>query len=79
MSSNADLEQRWIDAWNDLYDLASSQTNVRCLLPDGSQVTMEECKGWLQDSAYEGYHLNVETGWVGYKRGILVHRWKTDP
>jgi hypothetical protein len=64
MSTNTELEERWIDAWNDLYDIVGKRWNVNCLLPDGSVVDVETCKGWLQDSAYQDYYLKVEEGWI---------------
>jgi hypothetical protein len=60
MTSNADLEQRWIDAWNDLYDIVGSRTDVRCMLPDGTVVDVEGCKNWLQEQAYDGWEIAVQ-------------------
>ena len=74
MKRNADIEMRWVDAWNDLYDIVGEQLDVPCQLPDFSVVDVEECKGWLQDSAYEGYHVQVKAGWVGHRKGIIVSR-----
>lgn len=62
----------WIDAWSDLCDLAGTRWHVDCLLPDGSIVDVDTCKGWLQDAAYDDDRLKVEVGWVRGKRGILV-------
>jgi hypothetical protein len=45
-----------------------------CLLPDGSIVGVEECKGWLQQSVYEGFLVRVEAGWVGHRQGVVVSR-----
>lgn len=75
MASNTELEMRWIEAWSDLYELSEPQKNVKCLLPDGQVVDMEECKGWLQDSAYQGWHVKVEAGWVVGKLHIVASRW----
>ena len=76
MISNTELEERWIDAWNDLQDITGERWQVSCLLPDGSVVNVEICQGWLQESAYEGYYLKVEAGWVLGKQGIVVSRYK---
>ena len=76
MISNTELEERWIDALNDLYDIIGERWQVSCLLPDGSVVNVETCQGWLQESAYEGYCLKVEAGWVLGKQGILVARYR---
>jgi hypothetical protein len=76
---NDDIEMRWIDAWNDLYELLKEhhdnvQYGVPCLLPDGRVVDVEECLGWLQDSAYDGHYPKVNTGWVWSKPGLVVSR-----
>jgi hypothetical protein len=78
MSENTGIEQCWIDAWNDLFDIVgdADQSQINCLLPDGSIVDFGTCQGWLQESAYEGYCLKVEAGWVSGKRGIVVSRFR---
>jgi hypothetical protein len=76
MATNTELEERWIDAWNDLFDIVGERWNVNCLLPDGSIVDVETCKGWLQNSAYEDYCLNVDEIWIKHEKGIVVSRFK---
>lgn len=74
MGSNADREMRWVDAWNDLYEIQGDRPDIPCQLPDWSVVDCEECRGWLQDAVYAGDHVRVEAGWVGHRRGAIVHR-----
>lgn len=76
MPSNAEIEIRWVVAWGDLYDLVRDRRGVKCQLPDDRVVDVEECKGWLQDSAYEGYHVRVEGGWVLGEQGVIASRWR---
>lgn len=59
---------RWVDAGNALFDIIGDR-------PDLSVVDADECRAWLQNSAYEGYLTRVEVGWVGHRRGVIVHRW----
>lgn len=73
MASNADIEMRWVDAWNAAYDIAGARKDIPCRLPDGSIVTLGECLGWLQASVYRGDMVRVEEGWVGHQRGVVVH------
>jgi hypothetical protein len=68
------LETRWIEAWNDLYEIVGDRWQVNCLLPDGTIIDIEDCLGWLQESAYLDFHLKVEEGWVIGKRGVIVKR-----
>ena len=75
MASNSEIEMRWVEAWSDLYELLEQRSDVKCLLPDGRVVDIEECKSWLQDSAYQGWHVKVEAGWVLNKQGIVASRW----
>ncbi len=76
MASNTELEMRWIEAWNNLYELIEQRWDVKCLLPDGRVVDTEECLGWLQHSAYQGWYVKVEAGWVLGKQGIVASRWE---
>src|SRR4051812_43638078 len=55
MATNSEIEMRWVEAWNDLLDIVKGRHGIKCLLPDGAIVDVEECKGWLQDSVYQGY------------------------
>lgn len=75
MSTNLEKEECWIEAWKDLIELVGTSRNMECLLPNGQIVDIEDCKGWLQDSAYNGYQLDVSAGWVKGKPGILVTRF----
>jgi hypothetical protein len=78
VASNAEIEQRWIDAWNDVDDIVGDERARPCLLPDGSVVTVDDCLGWLQNSVYDGYLVRVEADWVGHRRGVIAHRWRPD-
>jgi hypothetical protein len=78
MATNTGLEERWIDAWNALYDIVRERWQIDCLLPDGSIVDIEACKEWLQESAYQGYLLEVDKGWMKGKRGVVVARFRKD-
>lgn len=75
---NSEIEELWIDAWNELYNLVDDRWDVKFLLPDGRVVDMEECKGWLQNSVYEGWRVKVEAGWVLGRHGIVASRWLPD-
>lgn len=76
MTNNTEIEERWVEAWNNLFDIVGERWQVNCLLPDGAIVDIETCKGWLQESAYQGYCLRVEEGWIKGKYGIVVLRFK---
>jgi hypothetical protein len=78
MTSNPELEERWVEAWNNLFDLVAPEDRwqVDCLLPDGSIVDFETCQSYLQDSAYADYFLRVQVTWVRGKHGVAVDRYK---
>lgn len=76
MASNTEIEMRWIDAWSALYELIGSRSSVPCLLPDGRVVDAETCRGWLQESAYEGFEVKVEAGYIAGKKGVHASRWR---
>jgi hypothetical protein len=75
MATNAEIEMRWMNAWNDLYEIIKGRYAVQCQLPDSSVVDVEQCKSWLQDAVYEGDLVSVEVSWVGYRKGVTVKRW----
>ena len=75
-SSSADRERQWIDAWNDLFDIVGSRTDVRCKLPDGTVVDLENCKGWLQEQAYAGWHVGVQESKFGDRLEVVASRWR---
>jgi hypothetical protein len=74
MTSNADIEMRWVEAWNEVYEIAQQQRDIPCQLPGWTVVTLDDCLGWLQSSIYAGYIVRVKAGWVGHRRGIIVNR-----
>ena len=75
MVSNAEIEMRWVDAWNELLAIVADRSDVRCLLPDGQIVNVEICKGWLQDSVYKGFSVEVKPDWVLGQHGIVASRF----
>ncbi len=76
MAIEDDVEQRWVSAWNDVYEIAAEQWNMQCQLPDGQVVDAETCRSWLQRSVYQDWLVKVEPGWVQGKPGIIATRWK---
>jgi len=72
--SNDETEMVWVDAWNDLLDLVGDRRDVACLLPDHTVVTVEQCKGWLQDSAYSGYSLTLTETYYEGRKAISANR-----
>jgi hypothetical protein len=75
MTSNSEVEMRWINAWSDLYELVGERSSVACLLADGQVVDIETCKGWLQKSVYQGWEVKVEAGSVSGTVGVIASRW----
>ena len=78
MSSNSEIEMRWVGAWNDIYDLANElnidRSLVKCQLPNWSVVSLEVCLGWIQESVYSGFSITSKIGWIGHNKGLLVER-----
>jgi hypothetical protein len=77
MATNSEIEQRWVDAWNDLFDIVNDRRDVNCLLPDGRVVDIDTFKGWLQDSAYQGWQIKVTAGPVLGQQGIVASKWRS--
>lgn len=78
MTSNAEIEMRWVQAWSDLYEIVGKSSDIpRIMLPDGQFVDMEACKGWLQESVYQGWFVKVDERQDKGKRVFVASRWKT--
>ncbi|MEU8895287.1 hypothetical protein [Nocardia sp. NPDC048505] len=70
--SSAEIEMRWVDAWNQLSDIGAGT----CLLPDGSWVDVDAGQGFLQDSAYAGWRLAVTAADFAGRPVAVIHRWR---
>lgn len=77
MAKNSVIEMRWINAWNDLCELAGNRSGIDCRLPDGRVVDIETCKGWIQESAYQGWEVKVESSFFSGTEGVIVSRWRS--
>ncbi len=70
---NYEIEQRWVDIWNDLLDLqASGVTFV-----DGESYTrlsMEDARGFVQDTVYDGYDVVLETMWYEGRKVVTLKK-----
>ena len=71
---NSDIEKLWVDAWNDLYEITGSDDAFLCVLPDGTCVSPDACRGWLQSSVYAGYRVQVARGLHLGRPAVVVQR-----
>jgi hypothetical protein len=69
---SAKQEQIWIDAWNDLYDLLKDKDNIKLLLPDWSEVSLDEMQGWIQQTAYENKLVRFDRVWYKGQKALQV-------
>jgi hypothetical protein len=76
MATNAEIEMRWIDAWNDLYDITGNSPIFPCMLDDYTVIDVDTLKGWLQDSVYDGWLIKVEAKMIHGKTVAFGSRWK---
>ena len=60
IEDNADA---WVDAWFDLNFLVDEQKVTDILLPNGSEVTLNDAKKWLQETmvASSSVTFSIET------------------
>ena len=72
--SNADVEARWVEAWDELLGLSGKRHDFRCMLPDGAIVDVETCLGWIRESVYAGCFITVRSCWLSGRPGALVSR-----
>jgi hypothetical protein len=70
--SNAEIETRWIDAWEAVHELVGGRRDVMCLLPDGTIVDVDTCLGWIQDAIYAHRSISTEKVWIQGKPGIGI-------
>ncbi len=65
-------EQKWIDAWSELYDLIQDNNEIKLLLPDWSVVSLDDMQGWLQESAYQNKTFRFEWTWYKGQKALQV-------
>jgi hypothetical protein len=78
MANNAEIEMRWVSAWDELFALIQDRTDIKCQLPDFSVVNVEQCRAWLQEMVYAGYFVRVEKGWIQGRPGIIASCYRSD-
>lgn len=72
--SNTEKEMAWIDAWNDFYDLLETNFNGFILLPDFQESSVEDAKGWIQDTVYSGFLVKFTVDYYKGKKSLFVHK-----
>jgi hypothetical protein len=77
MNDNGTREMRWVDAWEVLLAISEGRSDYPCVLPDGRVVDAEECKAWLQTTAYEGFVPHIERGWDRGRPAAVAKRTET--
>ena len=70
--AKAEIEERWIEAWESVYRLVGERRDVKCLLPEGAIVDVETCLGWIQRAVYARSAISVATVWISGERGVGV-------
>ncbi len=57
-----EVEMRWLDYWNELFDrLDKSELKTVLRLSDCAELSLEDCKGWIQDQVYANLTLTFGT------------------
>ena len=74
--NNEEKEMTWINAWSELEEICKNSQDIQFLLPDWTEISKEECKGWLQECAYDGYNLEVKEVLHKCKKFIQVSKYK---
>ncbi len=72
--SNLEQEEIWIEAWNDLYDLIEKHPEGYILIPEYRQVSVEEAKGWVQDTAYSSQRICFSIDYYKGKKSIFIKK-----
>jgi len=68
---NADVEQRWIDIWNDLRDLDATGA----AFVEGEslvRLSLEDAETIVQDTVYRGHDVRLEPTWHEGRRVIAL-------
>lgn len=76
--TNLQMENAWINAWNDLALLSNHRWDVVYITPDFAELSEEDAKGWLQSSAYQGFNVTVAEVWYRGRKAIQLQRQRPD-
>ncbi|WP_028301666.1 hypothetical protein [Oceanospirillum beijerinckii] len=69
IEDNADA---WVDAWFDLNFLVDEQKVTDILLPNGSEVTLNDAKKWLQETMVASSSVSFSIEMHNGKQVVLV-------
>jgi hypothetical protein len=73
MTSNADIEMRWVEGWNEVYAIAQQQRDIPCQLPDWTVVTLDNWRLPVNFTIHRDGVL-VNDGWKEKKPAWTAER-----
>ena len=67
-----DNTDAWVDAWFDLNFLVDEKKVTDILLPNGSEVTLNDAKKWLQETMVASSNVSFSIEMHNGKQVVLV-------
>jgi hypothetical protein len=72
VAGGADIEERWISLWSELFDARDRNPQLVIVDEHWRQISFEQCQGMVQDSVYDGRQPRFETTWFEGRRALQV-------
>ncbi len=67
------IEQKWIEYWNDLHDLIKTLNNPKLLNQNHEILSLENAQGLIQDEVYKGNSIQFEVIDSNELKSIMIH------
>ena len=77
MTRGADIEERWIRLWGEMFDALERDPRLIIVDEDYRPISFEDCQGLVQAAVYEGHQPRLETTWFQGRRVLQVFRAST--
>lgn len=61
MTRGADIEQRWIQLWSQMFDALDRDPHLTIVDEHWQPISFEHCQGLVQAAVYDGHQPRFET------------------
>jgi hypothetical protein len=77
VTPGADIEERWIHLWNEMFDALDRDPHLVIVDEDWRPISFKDCQGLVQDAVYADYQPRFETTWFQGRQVLQVFRDST--
>jgi hypothetical protein len=74
MTRGADVEDRWVHLWNELYDALSANPQLIIVDEHWQSLSLEDAQELIQRAVYQGLQPRFERTWYQGKQALQILR-----